>query len=62
MHNMPLQERERLGKRGRKHVEDNYNFEDFNRRWVELVDKIIDERGSHQERAMYESWQFKEIA
>ena len=62
MYNMPLQERARLGKMGRKHVENNYNFEDFNRRWVELVDKIIDERGSHEERKMYESWQFKEIA
>jgi len=59
---MPASERERLGKLGRAHVEKNYNFADFNKSWVELIDRVIEERGSYDTRKMYDRWLFKEIA
>ena len=62
MYSIPRQERQRLGKLGREHVTKNYNFEDFNRSWVELVDRVIEERGSWDSRKMYDRWVFKEVA
>ena len=62
VYNMPASERERLGKLGRAHVEKNYNFADFNKSWVELIDRVIEERGSYDTRKMYDRWLFKEIA
>lgn len=62
IHHMPKHGRARLGKLGRQHVEKNYNFEDFNSRWVELIDRVIEERGARENRKMYSAWQFKEIA
>ena len=61
-YNMPEQERKRIGKLGREHVEKNYNFDNFNKQWVELVDRVIEERGSYESRKKYDRWEFKEIA
>jgi len=62
MYNMPKEERDRLGKLGREHVENNYNFDNFCKRWVELIDRVIEERGSYDNRKDYNAWEFKEIA
>ena len=42
-------------------VQKNYNFEKFNNSWVELIDKVVEEQGSHDERKMYSSWKFEEF-
>ena len=59
---MTREERSELGKKGRAHVEKNYNFDNFNKRWVEVVDKTIDKHGSWNDRKGYQPWLFKEIA
>ena len=62
IHNMPKKERQKLGKKGKEHVEKNYNFDDFKKKWVDLVDKTIEERGSWSSRKDYPQWEMKEIA
>ncbi len=54
--------RKELGENGRKHVLDNYNFETFNERWVNLMLKIHEEEGSWETRKGYSSITFKEVA
>ena len=61
MYNMTRDERKLLGMKGRQHVVKNYNFENFNRRWVELIDSIIENHGSWETRKGYKSWEFREI-
>ena len=61
IYHMPKHERQRLGANGRAHVEKNYNFEKFNSSWVELIDKVVQERGSYDERKMHNSWEFEEL-
>ncbi len=56
------QGRREMGLKGRKHVEDNYNFKDFEKSWVEFMDSIIDESGSWKTRKDYSGIRFKEVA
>jgi glycosyltransferase involved in cell wall biosynthesis len=55
------EEREEMGKKGIEHVQKNYNFEDFERSWVELIDSIIERLGSWDTRTGYKAWELKEI-
>ena len=61
MYEMKPEERKELGKLGRKHVEDNYNFKTYQDGWVEIMDKIHEERGSWSERKKYDSWKLSKI-
>jgi len=54
--------RKELGERGRRHVLANYNFNDFNERWANLMLKVHEEHGSWETRKGYSSITFKEIA
>jgi glycosyltransferase involved in cell wall biosynthesis len=45
-----------------QHIEKNYNFENFEKSWVEKIDKIIEENGSWETRTNYARWELKEIA
>ena len=47
---------------GRKHVEDNYNFENFNSTWVEFIDQVVEEGGSWETRSNYKGIRFMEVA
>ena len=62
MYNMTPEEREELGAKGAAHVNKNYNFEDFEKKWIELMDKVVKERGSWEARKNYTPWEIKEIA
>ena len=62
IYNMPRDKRQELGKKGRTHIENNYNFDTFNKRWIEIVDQTIEKHRSWSDRRGYQSWQFKEIA
>ena len=62
IYSMPKKEREKIGARGREHVQKNYNFDKFNKSWIELIDKTIEEKGSWDTRVGYERWHLKEIA
>ena len=54
--------RRELGQRGREHVEANYNFTDFNERWVNTMLKIHEENGSWETRKNHNGITFKEVA
>ena len=54
--------RKELGEKGRRHVLQNYNFNDFSARWVDLMDSIYEENGSWESRKNYSSITFKEVA
>ena len=62
MYNMTSEERAELGKLGSQHVQKNYSFESFNKRWIELIDKVIEEHSSWEGRKKYQTWHLKEIA
>jgi len=47
---------------GLKHVEENYSFEDFENKWVETMDKIVEKHGSWETRKNYDRWHLWEIA
>jgi len=51
-----------LGQKGRRHVLQNYNFEKFNERWVNLMLSVHDKFGSWDSREDYSSITFKEVA
>lgn len=61
IYNMSPEDRAQLGKLGRQHVVTNYNFDDYRRRWVEIMDETIEKHGSWQTRKNYKPWNFMEI-
>ena len=61
MYEMKPQKREKLGKLGRKHVEDNYNFESYQDGWVKILDKIHQEHGSWSGRKKYTPWKLSKL-
>jgi len=61
IYNMTTEAREELGKAGRKHVVDNYNFETFRDRWVNLMTRVHKECGSWENRKNYSGIRFGEI-
>jgi glycosyltransferase involved in cell wall biosynthesis len=61
IYEMTPEERKELGARGRQHVIDNYNFENFEKQWVELMDNIHENHGSWENRKNYTIWECKEL-
>ena len=61
IYDMPKKEREKLGKKGRKHVLKNYNFENFAEKWDEIFTMIHAECGSWETRRGYDRWVLKEM-
>jgi len=51
-----------MSAKGIQHVLDNYNFEDFEKSWVETMDTIIENHGSWETRKNYDRWHLWEIA
>jgi hypothetical protein len=47
---------------GLKHVSDNYNFEDYQNKWIKLMDEIIEKHGSWETRKNYNRWHLLEVA
>ena len=62
IYDMGTEERQRLGQLGREHVLKNYNFDDFETNWVNLMLKVYEEEGSWDNRTKYSRIIFKEIA
>tara|TARA_R110000824_G_scaffold76640_1_gene194072 strand:- start:11598 stop:12884 length:1287 start_codon:yes stop_codon:yes gene_type:complete len=46
----------------REHVRENYNFEDFESKWVEVMDNFIEKHGSWETRKGYKLWHLMEVA
>ena len=56
VYNMTDKEKTKLTKRARKHVKQNFNFKDFNSRWVNLMENTYKKYGSWETRKGYEPW------
>ena len=61
MYEMSKEERQSLGDAGRQHIIDNYSFEDYQDRWVEVMDTVHEKHGSWQNRKNYSPWTFKKV-
>ena len=62
IYNMSKEERSELGRKGADHVRTNYNFENFQNSWEELMTNIYENHGSWANRKGYKSWEVIEIA
>lgn len=62
MYNMAPEERQELGLKGRDHVIKNYNFADFQKNWIDLMDSIHEKHGSWGNRKGHKAWTFEEVA
>ena len=60
-YNKSKEEREALGKAGRKHVLDNYGMDKFSALWVNTIEEAINTYGSWENRKGYKNWQLIEI-
>ena len=60
--NMSKEERNKMGLLGREHVMKNYNFQDFNKTWVDVMTKLHEEEGSWETRKYTKRWTVKEVA
>jgi glycosyltransferase involved in cell wall biosynthesis len=61
IYNMSKEERRQLGLKGREHVLENYNFENYCDKWVEIMEQIHEKHGSWDTRKNYTSWELTEL-
>ena len=54
--------RKAMGTKGREHVMKNYNFETFNKQWVDIMTEVHEENGSWDTRTNYQGIRFLEVA
>jgi len=47
---------------GREHVKNNYNFEQYEKGWIKIMDEIVEKHGSWETRRAYERWHLLEVA
>lgn len=61
MYEMDPKERAALGKAGRQHVLNNYNFDDMIKGWDKILSDIHENHGSWDKRKGYNRWTFEEM-
>jgi len=61
MYNMSQEERDKLGKAGRDHVMNNYNFKKYGEQWVDFMVSVHEKFGSWDTRKHYTPWEIVEI-
>ena len=59
---MSVAERKLLGLKGQQHVKKNYNFENFQKSWIKVMEDIHKTHGSWKTRRSYKAWTLKEVA
>jgi glycosyltransferase involved in cell wall biosynthesis len=59
---MTSESRREMGMKGREHVLKNYNFETFNKQWVDLMNSVMEKHGSWEDRKEYNGIYFGEVA
>ena len=57
IHGMSKEERKEMGLAGRQHVLDNYGFENYTSKWVDIMEAIHEEHGSWDTRKNYKGWE-----
>ena len=58
----PTKKYRQMASHGRRHVLKSYNFEKFEKSWVELMDNVTTEMGSWETRTGYDRWLLMEVA
>jgi hypothetical protein len=53
-------DRAELGAKGIQHVQKNYNFIDFENKWVQIMLDVHEKHGSWKNRKNYNSWELLE--
>ena len=61
IYNMSEEEREELGEKGMAHVNENYNFENYKQKWIEILESVHEKYGSWETRTGFKKWHFMEI-
>ena len=61
MYNMPKEDREKMGEMGMEHVNKNYNFVEFENKWIEVLEHVHEKYGSWNNRKEYKRWHIMEI-
>ena len=61
LYNMSRKERQEMGNEGRDHVIKNYNFENLQESWKEMINENINKFGSWETRTGYKSWELIEV-
>jgi len=61
MYEMEEEDRKALGQAGRQHVLNNYSFEDYKNRWVEVMDNTHKKHGSWDNRKGYSPWTLEKV-
>jgi glycosyltransferase involved in cell wall biosynthesis len=52
----------KMSTQGRGHVNKNYNFENYEKSWIEIMDEVIEKHGSWDTRKGYKRWHLMEVA
>jgi len=59
---LPSKKYKQMSSQGVRHVAKNYNFENFENSWIELMDNLIEKHGSWENRVGYKKWHLLEVA
>jgi glycosyltransferase involved in cell wall biosynthesis len=63
IYSMSKEDRVKMGLKGREHVLKNYNFETFNKKWIDLLTQLHEEEGSWDTRKQQsDRWTLKEVS
>ena len=60
-YNLPLEDRAKMGAEGRRHVENNYSFKQYQDGWAKILTEVHEKSGSWNTRKNYERWRSEEI-
>jgi len=61
IYGLSREERREMGMMGRKHVENNYSFENYCDGWIKIMTDVYEKHGSWESRANYKPWEMREI-
>ena len=59
---LPKTRYKKMSDGGIKHVKENFSFENYEKQWVNFMDKVILESGSWETRKNYKRWHLMEVA
>jgi len=52
----------KMSLQGREHVKENYNFNNFEKQWIKIMDEVVERNGSWETRHGYDNWHLLEVA
>jgi len=53
---------DKMCRQGMNHVKKNYSFDNYQKKWVEIMDEIVEKHGSWDTRRNYKRWHLLEVA